>query len=147
MRTVRCVVACLAGGLPSSLAGAEPVTARMSVSAQVLPHVSLEPVAPVTTFVTVTAADVENGYVDVAHHYTLRTNAPGRVRLRLQPQAAYAEEITVEGFGATVQLQGEAVELSPAPGRDIAFALRLWLLPGLAPGDYPAAVHVVALVD
>jgi len=113
----------------------------------VLPHVRLDPLTPATPTVTVTAADVERGYVDIAHRYALRTNAAGRVRLRFLPLAAYAQSVTIEGFGAPVPLHDEPVELAPAPGREVAFDVRLRLAPGLEAGDYPAPVRVVAVVD
>jgi hypothetical protein len=148
VRTVTCLLACLiTTGLASAVAGAESASARMQASARVLPHVRLEPVQPVPVTVTLTAADVANGYVEVAHRYTLRSNVPDRVRLRFEPRAAYARSVTIEGFGAAVPLLDEPVELSPAPHRDLTFALRLWLVPGLQPGNYPAPVQVVAVVD
>lgn len=149
MKAVRCCCACLValGLLPSLASGAESATARMSVSALVLPHARLETLAPATPTLTVTEADVANGYVRVAHRYTVRTNAPGRVRLRFEPRAAYAEAMTVEGFGAEVSLNDEAVELSPAPGGKVAFSVRLRLAPGFTPGEYPLPVHVLAIVD
>jgi hypothetical protein len=148
VRAVPCLLACLiTTGWAPAVAGAESALAPMQVSARVLPHVRLEQVEPVTTTVTLTAADVANGYVDVVQRYTLRTNAPERVRLRFQPRAAYARSVTIEGVGATVHLHDEPVEWSPAPDRDLSFALRLWLAPGLQPGDYPSPVQVVAVVD
>jgi hypothetical protein len=148
VRTVACLLAGLiATGVAPATALAESASARMQVSARVLPHVRLEPVDHPTTSLTLTAADVANGYVDVAHRYTLRTNAPERVRLRFQPRAAYARSITIEGFGAAVLLRDEPVELSLAPARDLSFTLRLWLAPGFEPGDYPSPVQVFAVVD
>ena len=148
MRPVLCLLACLiASGTPWAVSAADSATAQVQVSARVVPHVRLEPLTPDSAIVTVTAADVENGYLDVAHRYTVRTNAEERVRLRFQPRAAYARSVTIEGFGGAVPLRDEPVELSPPPGRQLCFALRLRLPPGFAPGDYPSPVQVVALVD
>jgi hypothetical protein len=148
VRTVPCLLACLITiGLSPAVAGAESASARIQVSARVVPHVRLEPVEPIASTITLTAADLEKGYVELAQRYILRTNAPERVRLRFQPRAAYARSVTIEGFGAAVPLRDEPVELSPAPARELAFALRLWLVPGLEPGAYPSPVQVVAVVD
>ena len=148
MRTVPYLMACLlASWLPSAAAAESANMAQMQVSARVLSHVRLEPVGPVATSVTVTPADLEQGYVDVAHRYTVRTNAPERVRLRFQPQATCARSITIEGFGGAVPLRDEPVELSPRPGRELAFTVRLWLPAGVAPGECPWPVQVVAVVD
>ena len=148
MRPVLCLLACLiASGIPWAVSATDSAPAQLQVSARVVPHVRLEPLAPHSATVTVTAADVENGYLDVAHRYTVRTNAPERVRLRFQPRAAYAQSVTIQGFGGAVPLRDEPVELSPPPGRQLSFALRLRLPPGFAPGDYPSPVQVVALVD
>jgi hypothetical protein len=137
----------IATALSMAAARAESVTARLQVSARVLPHVRLETLAPAVTSVRVTARDLQNGYVDVAHRYALRTNAPDRVRLQFRPRAKYARAVTIEGFGAAVRMQDEPVELSPVAGRDVAFEVRLWLVLGLEPGDYPAPIQVVAVVD
>ena len=148
MRPFPRLLACLiASGMPWCVGAADSAAAQLQVSARVLPHVRLEPVTPAATTVTVTAADVSNGYVDVAHRYTVRTNAPERVRLRFHPRAAYAQSVTIEGLGGAVPLRDEPVELSPAPGPQLSFSLRLRLAPGFAPGDYPTPVQVVAVVD
>lgn len=147
MRRVSSLLACLiATALPLADAAAGSVTAPLQVSVRVLPHVRLDPLAPVSTRLAVTAADVRRGYVDVVHRYALRTNAPDRVRLQFRPLASYAR-ITIEGLGPSVPLADEPVELSPSPGRDVAFQVRLWLGPDLEPGDYPAPVQVLAVVD
>ena len=147
MRGVPSLLACLiATALPLGGAGAESVTAPLQVSARVLPHIRLDPLAPVSARLTVTASDVRRGYVDVAHRYALRTNAPDRVRLQVRPLARYAR-VSIEGLGSSVPLADEPVELSPLPGRDVAFEVRLWLDPDLEPGDYPAPVQVLAVVD
>ena len=149
MRTVPYLMAwMLASWLHPAAAAESATTAQMPVAARVLPHVRLEPVDPVaTTTVTVTPADLARGYVDVAHRYTVRTNAPERVRLRFQPQATCARSITIEGFGGAVPLRDESVELSPRPGRELSFTVRLWLPAGVAPGECPSPVQVVAVVD
>lgn len=150
-REVRCLpcllVWVIATALPMAAGRADSVTAGLQVSARVLPHVRLEPLAPAVTSVRVTALDLQNGYVDVAHRYALRTNAPDRVRLQFRPRAQYARAVTIEGFGADVQMQDEPVELSPVADGDVAFEVRLWLVPGLEPGEYPAPIQVVAVVD
>jgi hypothetical protein len=148
VRSLPCLLVwVIATALPMAATRADSVTARLQVSAQVLPHVRLEPLTPAVTSVRVTALDLQNGYVDVAQRYALRTNAPDRVRLQFLPRAQYARAVTIEGFGAAVQMQDEPVELSPVAGRDVAFEVRLWLAPGLEPGDYPAPIQVVAVVD
>jgi hypothetical protein len=146
VRRVSSLLACLiATALP--LAGAaESFTAPLQVSVRVLPHVRLDPLAPVPTRLTVTAADVRRGYLDLVHRYALRTNAPDRVRLQFRPLASYAR-VTIEGLGSSVSLADEPVELSPLPGRDVAVQMRLWLEPDLEPGDYPAPVQDLAVVD
>ncbi|HEX6571268.1 MAG TPA: hypothetical protein VF055_04535 [Steroidobacteraceae bacterium] len=119
--------------------------ARLAVAARVEAHVRLAPVES-DGALTITDADLDRGYLDVTRRYALRTNAPDRVRLQVHPRVGYTTAVDIAGVGPTVRLQETSVELWPAAGRHVEFVFRLWLAPGLAPGQYPLPVHVAAVV-
>jgi hypothetical protein len=143
MRPGWLLLACLLGFPPGSH-GAD-VAAQIAVSARVLPHVRLE--APATPNpVNVTQADLARGYVEVARHYRLSTNAPDRVLLQFNPRLGLAEAVDVEGFGPTLRLEDATLEVAPATAGDFELRFRLWLAPGVVPGDYPLPWQLAAVL-
>ena len=122
----------LVAAFPLGAARADTVSATLQVSATVLPHVRLQtddsPVA-------ITAADVERGYRDVSRQYQLKTNAPDRVVLQLDPRVGLTEAIEIQGLQAPVRMS----ETGHSKSRSISVArftltYRLWLQPEAAPG-------------
>jgi hypothetical protein len=145
LRPAGYLLACLLAGLPFGSQGADVALARFAVSARVDAHVRLAPVDS-DGALTLTSADLDRGYLDVTRRYALRTNAPDRVRLQVHPRVGYTTAVDIAGVGRTVRLHETSVELWPATGHDLEFVFRLWLAPGLAPGQYPLPVHVAAVV-
>ncbi len=131
--------------LVSSNAWSDVASDTIQVSARVLPHARLDSQDTATTL-RITPADLERGYVEVTQHYSLRTNAPDRVALRLQTRLDYAGSIEVAGFGAVWELLDDPIELAP-PARD-AFDLtfRVWLSPQLGAGEYAPPWDVAVVV-
>lgn len=137
------LLGCLLGFPPGSQA--TDVATPMTISARVLPHARLEgPTGP--SAITLTSADLARGYVDVARRYRLSTNAPGRVVLLLNPRLGLTEAIDVAGFGPTLRMHDEGLEIA-ADAAEIDLSFRLWLRPGLAAGEYPLPLQLAAVVQ
>lgn len=139
------LLACLVAAFPAGSRGQEMSSARIEVSAQVLPRVrvqSAQPSAPIT----ITVEDVARGYVDVQRHYSLRSNAPGQVVLLVHPRVGLAEAIDIDGLGPTLRLRDLSLEVAPRSGRELDLSFRLWLAAGIHPGTYPLPVHVDGVV-
>jgi hypothetical protein len=128
---------------PLGAARADTASATLQVSATVLPHVRLQtddsPVA-------ITAADVERGYRDVSRQYQLKTNAPDRVVLQLDPRVGLTEAIEIQGLQAPVRMRETGTEVTQPFGRSFTLTYRLWLPPEAAPGEYELPVRVSAIV-
>ncbi len=122
---------------------AETASATLQVSVQVLPHARLQAdAAPVS----ITAADVQRGYLDVSRHYRLKTNAPDRVVLQLNPRVGLTDSIDVEGFQALVRMQDTSLEITQSLAREFTLNYRLWLSAGANPGLYALPVQLAAIV-
>jgi hypothetical protein len=128
---------------PPGIARAETASVSLQVSAQVLPHAQLRADA---SPVTVTAVDVQRGYLDVSRHYLLRTNAPDRVVLQLNPRIGLTDSIEIKGLQASVHLRDAGLEIAQLFAREFTLQYRLWLAAGATPGDYPLPVQLAALV-
>lgn len=111
------------------------------MSAQVLPHAQLQTVA---VPVTVTAADVQRGYLDVSRNYRLRTNAGDRVVLQLNPRVGLTDAIDVLGLQAPVRMGEASLETLPPLAREFTLQYRLWLKTGATPGNYALPLQVAA---
>ena len=133
----------LVAALHPGTAGAETASANLQVSAQVLPHARLQ---ADTSPVSITAADVQRGYLDVSRHYQLKTNAPDRVVLQLNPRVGLTDSIEVEGFQALVRMQDTSLEITQPLAREFTLNYRLWLSAGAMPGEYALPVQVAALI-
>jgi hypothetical protein len=124
-------------------ARAEMAAANLQVSAQVLPHARLQ---ADTSPVSITAADVQRGYLYVSRHYRLQTNAPDRVVLQLNPRVGLTDSIEVEGFRALVRMQDTSLEITQPLARQFTLNYRLWLSAGANPGRYAMPVQLAAIV-
>ncbi len=133
----------LVAALHLGTARAETVSANLQVSVQVLPHARLQADA---SPVSITAADVERGYLDVSRHYELKTNALDRVVLQLNPRVGLTDSIDVEGFQALVHMQDSSLEITQPLAREFTLNYRLWLSAGAMPGEYALPVQVAALL-
>jgi len=142
MRSVWRLLAFVAA-LHLGTARAETVSANLQVSVQVLPHAQLQTdAAPVS----ITAADVQRGYLDVSRHYQLKTNAPDRVTLQLNPRIGLTDSIDIQGLQAPVSMGDMSIETMQPLAREFTLNYRLWLSAGALPGDYALPVQVVVLL-
>ena len=142
MRSVWRLLAFVAA-LHLGTARAEKVAANLQVSVQVLPHAQLQTdAAPVS----ITAADVQRGYLDVSRHYQLKTNAPDRVTLQLNPRIGLTDSIDIQGLQTPVSMGDMSIETMQPLAREFTLNYRLWLSAGALPGDYALPVQVVVLL-
>src|SRR5512137_1376735 len=124
-------------------ARAETVSANLQVSVQVLPHAQLQADA---SPVSVTAADVQRGYLDVSRHYQIKTNAPDRVMLRLNPRVGLTDSIDIQGLQVPVRMGEFGLEVTQRFEREFTLSYRLWLGSAATPGQYPLPVQVAAII-
>ena len=122
---------------------ADIASATLQVSARVLPHARLQ---SDTAPVSITAADVQRGYLDVSRRYQLQTNAPDRVVLQLNPRVGLTDSIDVGGFRAPVRMQDSSLEITQPLAREFTLNYRLWLRAGANPGLYALPVQLAAIV-
>jgi hypothetical protein len=129
--------------LHSSAAQPETARAHLQVSAQVLPHARLQ---GDDSRVAITANDIQRGYRDITRQYRLRTNAPDRVVLQLNPRVGLTDSIEIRGFQAPVRMTDSSLEISQPWGSAFTLEYRLWLSAGSVPGDYALPVQVAAIL-
>jgi hypothetical protein len=115
----------------------------LQVSAQVLPHARLESSA---LPLQITVADVQRGYVDVSRQYRLRTNAPERVALQLNPRLGLTTAIDINGLQAPLRMQEHGLEVTQPLAREFTLQYRLWLDAAARPGAYELPLQVAAIV-
>jgi hypothetical protein len=96
--------------------------------------------------VSITAADVERGYLDVSRDYQLRTNAPDRVVLQLNPRVGLTDSIEIDGFQAPLRMRDSTLEITQSFAREFTVNYRLWLSAGAMPGEYALPVQVAVLI-
>lgn len=133
----------LVAALHFGTARAEIASANLQVSVQVLPHARLQ---ADTSPVSITAADVRRGYLDVSRHYQLKTNAPDRVVLQLNPRVGLTDSIDIEGFHAPLHMGDSSIEITQPLAREFTLNYRLWLSAGAMPGEYALPVQLAALL-
>jgi hypothetical protein len=133
----------LVAALHLGTARAETASANLLVSAQVLPHAQIRTDA---SPVSITAADVQRGYLDVSRHYQLKTNAPDRVALQLNPRVGLTDSIDIQGLQAPVRMGDTSLEITQPLAREFTLNYRLWLSAAVLPGDYALPVQVAALL-
>jgi hypothetical protein len=124
-------------------AQAEAVSANLQVSARVLPHARLQ---ADESPVSITAADVQRGYLDVARRYRLQTNAPDQVVLQLNPRVGLTDSIDIEGFQVPLRMTDSSLEIAQPFARDFTVRFRLWLNAAAMPGEHALPVQVAAIV-
>lgn len=120
--------------------------AQFTVSAYVAPRVSLEVVSQ-PAVLSLSAADVARGYVDVTAVYRVQNNDPAGYLVRLEPRVGLARAIEVSGLATDVVVRDGDVEvLQPAAlrAREIALSFRMRLDAAAVPGQYPLPVRVSA---
>jgi hypothetical protein len=133
----------LIAALPYGAARAETTSVTLQVTAQVLPHARIETTA---SPVHVTRADVQRGYIDVSRQYRLRTNAPERVVLQMNPRLGLASAIDIDGLQAPLRMRDEGLEVTQPLGREFTLQYRLWLDAAARPGAYELPLQVAAIV-
>jgi hypothetical protein len=133
----------LVAALHLGTARAETASANLQVSVQVLPHAQLQADA---SPVSISAADVQRGYLDVSRHYRLKTNAPDRVVLQLNPRIGLTDSIDIQGLQAPVRMGDTSLEITQPLAQAFTLNFRLWLSAGALPGDYTLPVQVAALL-
>lgn len=142
MRSVWLLLAFVAA-LHLGTARAATASTNLQVSVQVLPHAQLQADA---SPVSISAADVQRGYLDVSRHYRLKTNAPDRVVLQLNPRVGLTDSIDIQGLQAPVRMVDTSLEITQPLAREFTLNYRLWLSAGALPGDYALPVQVAALL-
>jgi hypothetical protein len=141
----RCITfAALALLVPAGSACGDEASARMQVSAVVMPHARL--VGLDDTTVAVTAGDLERGYLDVTRRYEVRSNAPDRLLLQFHPRVGLTQAVDIRAFGGEVRLQDTTVEFAQPARGVFSVTYRLWLAPEVMPGQHMLPVEVVAAV-
>ena len=144
MRRFCMTLAALALLVPPGSVLADGTTARMQVSAVVLPHARIVRLDNPT--VAVTRADTERGYVDVVRRYEVRSNAPDRLLLQFHPRLGMTQAVDILAFGGAVRMQDTTVEFAEPVRGVFEVAYRLWLAADVVPGDHTLPVEVVAAV-
>jgi hypothetical protein len=124
-------------------ARAEITSANLQVSVRVLPRAQLQADA---SPVTVTAADVQRGYLDVSRHYQLRTNTPDRVVLQLNPRVGLTNSIDIQGFQSPLHMGDLGLEVAQPFQREFTLSYRLWLSAAATPGEYELPVQLAAII-
>ena len=96
--------------------------------------------------VQVTLADLQRGYVDVSRQYRLRTNAPERVALQLNPRLGLTTAIDINGLQAPLRMHEHGLEVTQPLAREFTLQYRLWLDAAAQPGAYELPLQVAAIV-
>jgi hypothetical protein len=148
----RTATALILAGLAATVQAAEihggSASATLSVSATVVARALLttEYQAP---SVTITAADIAQGYVDVpgATRLRVRTNSAKGYLLAFETTQPLFTEVQVSGAGDRVSLaSGNGWVMQPFTGISLTMELsyRFVLAPNVQPGEYPWPVGVSA---
>jgi hypothetical protein len=133
----------LFAALPFGAARADTASTSMRVSAQVLPHARLETsAAPVQ----VTATDLQRGYIDISRQYRLRTNAPERVVLQINPRLGLTSAIDIDGLQSPLRMRDLGIEVTQPLRSEFTLQYRLWLDAAARPGAYELPLLVAAIV-
>jgi hypothetical protein len=119
------------------------------VTARVTARASIDSVAQPTQF-TVSAGDVDRGYVDLAAVYRVSSNDPAGYVVRLAPRVGLTRAIEVTGFGSPVVVRDDVVDVSQPAAlqpRELRLGFRLVLDEGALPGTYswPVQLQTYAL--
>jgi hypothetical protein len=116
------------------------------VSAYVTARASIDSDAQPTQF-TVSAGDVDRGYLDLAAIYRVSSNDPAGYVVRLAPRVGLARAIEVTGLASPVVVRDDVVDVSqPAVLQplDLRLSFRLLLDATAVPGTYSWPVQLQA---
>jgi hypothetical protein len=143
----RCAFAALmmVSAMPAAAVGGE-ARAQFTVTARVTARASIDSVAQPTQF-TVSAGDVDRGYVDLAAIYRVSSNDPAGYVVRLAPRVGLTRAIEVTGLASPVVVRDDVVDVSqPAALRplDLRLSFRLLLDEAAVPGTYSWPVQLQA---
>jgi len=123
---------------------ADEARTAFSVSATVLPHASVIATNG-AAHVTVTAADLARGFLDVDRSYRLRSNSARGLLLQLYPRVGLTRQIDVSGLPSPLTLSDTNVEVLRPANEELHLRFRLWLQPLATPGDYLLPLHLAAV--
>jgi hypothetical protein len=146
MKGVACVpslVMALAAALPAQ---AGPDQARFTVTAVVPVRVTLTALDEPSEM-TISTADLERGYKEVAATYRVSHNDRRGYLLSLSPRMGVTRKIEVQGLTAALVMGEESVEIvqsGPPGSHELALAFRFVLDPVAQPGRYALPVLVTA---
>lgn len=142
-----CTAAALLACLPSA---AEAADGMLRVAATVVRRTSVGIDPPGS--LTVSAADVARGWLQVDTPMLVRSNVPEGYALVFQQHGAAIGEVQVLGMGAPVVLVpgGEAIAARPAAGTGywterVTLRFRFALQPGTQPGELPWPLQISLL--
>jgi hypothetical protein len=96
---------------------------------------------------SISEADLERGYKDVAATYRVSHNDRRGYLLSLSPRIGVTREVEVQGFDAAFVMREESVEIvqpGPPGSHELALGFRFVLDPSAEPGRYPLPVLVTA---
>jgi hypothetical protein len=124
---------------------------NLTVSATVLKRASLQVLAQPSA-VTVSAADIERGYVDVptSARLAVRSNSPDGFMFEFVSQGEFVRGLRVKGLGAELQMGpgGGFVRHISGPFRNqvLDLTFRIDLSSAARPGVYPWPVRMAVIV-
>jgi hypothetical protein len=131
--------------LPSWAAAGE-ARAQLTVTARVVPRVTLQPVVEPARF-SVAVADIERGYLDIGAEYRVSGNDPAGYFLRIAPRVGVTTAIEIDGLGSRVVLRDESIDVMQ-PGalrpQSLRLSLRLRFATDMVPGTYGLPVYLAA---
>ena len=125
-------------------AGAGELRTQFSVTATVSPRATVEPLSQ-SAMLSISADDVERGYVDVAAAYRVSSNDPSGYMVRLAPRIGLTRSVEVAGLSTPIVMTDQSVEvIQPAALRSqrLDLRFRLVLEENAAPGTYAMPVQV-----
>jgi hypothetical protein len=126
------------------LAGGGDLRTQFSVTATVSPRASVEPLSQ-PALLSISADDVERGYVDVAAAYRVSSNDPSGYMVRLAPRIGLTRSVEVAGLSTSIVVTDQVVEVvQPAARRPQRLDLRFRLVldANAVPGTYAMPVQL-----
>jgi hypothetical protein len=126
------------------VAGSGDLRAQLLVTATVLPRASVEPLSQ-PVLLSISADDVERGYMDVAAAYRVSSNDPSGYMVRLAPRVGLTRSVEVAGLSSPIVMTDQVVEVVQPAARgpqrlDLRF--RLVLDDSAVPGTYSMPVQL-----
>ena len=121
--------------------------APLLVTTTVAPVANLELLSQ-PAIISISALDIEHGYVDIAAPSSVRvqSNSPRGYELDFAPLSPLFRALSIRGLQQNVTLGGEGgtVVQRWQHGQAVSLALswRFYLTPGLAPGEYAWPLHM-----